>query len=122
LKIAVAKVCRLLALSNYSIELAQVGMIPVMVQLIKAGPNTECGEIGARVLCNMAQDPLCRKLIVRAGVKLVRQASKHGPEVIKTTCKKMANRIANSEHYPPHEWQVDLKTRFIQGDNPDILD
>ena len=122
LKLAVAKICRLLALNNYGNELAQVGLIPVMVQLMHSGPGTESGEIGARVLCNMAQDPLCRKIIARAGVKLVRQSSNAGPEVVRTTCKKTANKIANSEHYPPHEWQVNLKSRYIQGDNNDVLD
>lgn len=117
LKLAVAGVCRLLALNPaHAVQLAQVGIIPPLVQMVYNGPGQESGEVAAKALCNMSQHPLCRRIIARAGMNLLRQSSDSA--ALRTSRKANQGDIASTDIIPASEWHINIGPRYVQGDDP----
>jgi len=117
LRLAAVKVCRLIAMDPENCpELAKGGIIPPLVQMIlKAQGAVDAAALSAVALCNMAQEPMCRRLIVRTGIHLVRQKSDTGERIAEKPNKK---RVQHEEIVPATEWHILLKDKLIQGDEP----
>eukprot|EP00873_Tetraselmis_striata_P018976 jgi/Tetstr1/439240/TSEL_027682.t1 len=73
-RFGVASICRLMSLeTEAALEMGQLGVIPPLSQLVlKCATTSTVWPVAAAALCNMARDPMLRRIILRSGIHLER--------------------------------------------------
>lgn len=73
-RFGVASICRLMSLeTEAALEMGQLGVIPHLAQLVlKCATTSTVWPVAAAALCNMAREPMLRRIILRAGITLER--------------------------------------------------
>ena len=101
--------------SSHCMELCQVGVLVPLVQILTQSQSSEAGHVAAVALCNLAQDPMCRRMIVRARVKLVRQR-KGDAKLAGTSSRRLAADVSTTGVVPAGEWNILVGQEYVHGD------